>query len=549
MARELNLKLSLTPKAAPHFNWAVQRHNEALDSGELEGGTVLPFADDSATEKQDYAPNYEVLSTDLGSLVHFLDTVLKEESKQSGQKYPPAAAPLVRELKKLKPAKPKFRRPKAAPVEQQEQKAPETEEAPVVDLSALDDVEVESEGKADEVEPVSEEKTESTSAPVEEEPTIEPDTKEEAKDWAEFMSLLDGVDDDSSLPEFMRNPDKYKPLPEEEKKEEPEVVETQSEPEPEPEGMNPIAKYPTGVMDLTQVENAWDMAIDCVDYPFDVVPLYFQENDDYQEAKGITTSGRDTQFFGVVTDRDRIGEKQVISTVTGLYGVLPPKAAYESLRHELEAMEIPHKPQRVYVSQEGGRQSLTIDIEDRLASNCRDNIKMTVQLITSIDGTKKHHLRLLAHNVDTGTELMGLTSQNFNLTARHTRGVVESHIAFETTITNLIKEWNESIQPMIALMLDSKFDRQFALNMLESVLEEANVPEQHRKNAAAYYDSSVKSKETDHSMYRVVEGMSEYFASSLKDKPERLNEFHDMIAKRSWKMIKTTMAKLAKSKM
>lgn len=289
----------------------------------------------------------------------------------------------------------------------------------------------------------------------------------------------------------------------------------------------------------------WDTALDAVDYPIYIKPLFFEH--DYQdgegvekvEASGITNTKRDSQFFGIVVDRDRTGQLSTIATVTDTYSTIPPAETYDSLRSELDEMGISASPSYLYVSGNGGRQVLTVDIEGQLAPNCRDEIGMAVQLITSLDGTKKHSIRLVAYDKTNNAELVGIASESFNIAARHTRTIKERHIAFQATITKMAGDWNEYIAPTLALMEDAKFNRQSALSLLEALMEDANIPERHVKKAGESYQT--KMAEDEHSIYTVVSGLSSYLSEELSDKPERLDKFRTDINKKAQKHIKKAL--------
>lgn len=291
------------------------------------------------------------------------------------------------------------------------------------------------------------------------------------------------------------------------------------------------------VMEFLNKDTAWDTAIDCVDYPIYVKSLHFHHNGDELPAAGKTNTNRDSQFFGVVVDRNRTDELSTIATVTNTYGAIPPAEVYDSLRSELDSLGIDCTPKHLYVSGDGGRQILSIKIEGQKAPNCRDNIGMMVQLITSIDGTKKHTMRLVAFDYTNNVELVGLTNEQFNVSTRHTQAIKDRHIIFEGILTRLISEWNDTIMPMMAIMMDAKFSRTTALGLLQKLLKDADIPKRHQEKAESAFQGKYADSTHEHSVYSVMSNVSEYLSTSLADKPERAEDFREKLNKRAHKTI------------
>jgi hypothetical protein len=289
------------------------------------------------------------------------------------------------------------------------------------------------------------------------------------------------------------------------------------------------------------LDGDWDVAMEAVDYPVMIKPLFYDYDAGQMEATGTTNTGRDSQFFGVVVDRNKNGELSTIACVTDTYSTIPPAETYHSLMKEMEEMGIDGTPSYLYVSGSGGRQVLTVDIEGQMAPNCQDEIGMAVQLLTSLDGTKKHSIRLVAYNKTTDAELVGITTEEFNINARHTKTIRERHIAFQSTIMSMVGQWNDVIAPALAMMFDAKFDRQAALTLLENIMEDANIPERHRKNATTHYTSSVVDGD-EHSIYQVMSGLSTYLSTELGEKPERAEKLRGDINKRARKHINKALA-------
>ncbi len=281
----------------------------------------------------------------------------------------------------------------------------------------------------------------------------------------------------------------------------------------------------------------WDFAVDCVDYPIYVKPLHFHHENEELPAAGKTNTNRDSQFFGIVVDRNRTGELSTISTVTNTYGAIPPAEVYDSLRRELDDLGIANSPKALYVSGDGGRQILSIEIEGQKSPNCRDDIGMMIQLVTSVDGTKKHTMRLVAFDYTNNVELVGFTNEQFNVSTRHTQAIKDRHIVFENILTRLIKEWNDTIMPMMAIMMDAKFDRNTALGLLQNLMNEANIPERHQKKAEEAFHSKSADADHEHSIYTVMSNVSEYLSTELDDKPERAEVFRATLNKHAHKTI------------
>lgn len=314
---------------------------------------------------------------------------------------------------------------------------------------------------------------------------------------------------------------------------------------------NPIASYKNGVMVLDDDKSTgWDRAIDVVSYPVSIRPLFFKPSEEcsvyvpnengFAEARGDTKTGRDSQFFGVVVDRDRTCDEHVIAVVTGTYGTLDTASVYADLKKDLEENNIASSPRSVYVSGNGGRAILSVSIDEAETSVSNSKVKMNINLDTSVDGTRKHVIRLSVVDAG-GVELVGLGEQTFTVGSKHTKTIGERHVAFQTVLVSLIKEWDETIEPMIALMNDCVFDRSFAIDIFSEVMQNADIPERHVKNALSTYRPSEKE-----SLFGVLHGVSAYLSTALESKPERLEEFREKINKKSKKIITQTIERFKK---
>lgn len=315
---------------------------------------------------------------------------------------------------------------------------------------------------------------------------------------------------------------------------------------------NPIAECANGVLVLDghAHDAAWEAAIDVVNYPVSIRPLFFKPSEEclidvpneggFAEARGDTKTGRDSQFFGVVVDRNRVCDEQVVAVVTGTYGTLATAAVYADLKRDLEENSIKSSPRAVYVSGNGGRAILSVAIDSAEKTLNASNVKMNINLDTSVDGTRKHTIRLSVVDKD-GVEMVGLGEQTFTIGAKHTKTIGERHVAFQTVLVNLVKEWDETIEPMLALMNDCVFDRTMAIDIFNEVMQNAEIPERHIKNALSGY----RPAETE-SLFGVLYGVSSYLSEALSDKPERLEEFREKINKKSKKTIQNTIERFKK---
>lgn len=313
--------------------------------------------------------------------------------------------------------------------------------------------------------------------------------------------------------------------------------------------INPITACSNGILKLTK-DTAWETAIDVVDYPVTIRPLWFKPSDEcalsmktvdgFSEATGDTNTGRDTQFFGVVVDRNRICAEQVIAVVTGTYGTLSASEVYKDLRRDLVDNEISATPVSVYVSGNGGRAILSVSVDGMEGKLTDTVVGMNINLDTSVDGSKKHTIRLSVVDGD-GIEIVGLGEQSFTLGAKHTKTIGERHVAFQTVLVKLAREWHDNIIPMLMLMNDCVFDRNMAIDFFEEIMQNAEIPERHVKNALASYSPA-----TSESLFGVLRGISVYLNGALADKPERLEDFREKINKKAKKQIDTIINQFRK---
>lgn len=299
--------------------------------------------------------------------------------------------------------------------------------------------------------------------------------------------------------------------------------------------MNPITNK------LTVATPDWDFAIDCVTYPVYLKPLHYHHEDEEQAAEGVTNTGRDSKFYGVVVDRNRTEDLSTIAVVTGLYDTISATEVYQALRDDLERDKVDNQPVSVYVSGNGGKQELLVKLDGLTWCNNDHDVQMHLKLTTSVDGTTKHTVRVAAIDMKTNAEIVGIEGMALNLSTRHTKSIRERHAAFGVIIQTLIDQWDDMIIPSMQLMNDCKFDKNLAITIIESMMEEANIPEAHCKQATQYYESLMHK---EHNMLGVCSSIGSYFSEELANKPERLAQFQEKLAKKSQKIIKKYLDKV-----
>lgn len=287
--------------------------------------------------------------------------------------------------------------------------------------------------------------------------------------------------------------------------------------------LNPIANHPAGVT-IDHKDDAWGYALDCVSYPVILKELFWKneldDDSDYDEeyAKGVTNTGRDVQFYGVIVDKNRTESFQTIAVVTGLYDTIAASEVYATLKNDFDKLHIESQPYRIYVAGNGGAHELSIKIPGMEWVNSSNTVNMHMVVNTSVDGSKRHSVRIAAVD-EQGVELMGLSKATFNLSARHT-----------------------SIIPFMELMNECEFNKATAIELLSEIMEKADIPEKHQDNALRHYESLNRQNDT---LYGAIHGVSSYFSRELAEKPERLNKFREDMTKKSQKTIQKVIDKLA----
>lgn len=364
-----------------------------------------------------------------------------------------------------------------------------------------------------------------------------------------FRELIGPLDEEIEAQEAKTNPKATAEVEVVEDQDEGETVEEEAEEHTEEEqedidlGLNPIAASLSGVLHIEHHDDPWVTAIDVVNYPVMLKPLYYHHDDEYRRAEGRTNTGRDSEFLGVVVDRLRNGDLSAISVVTGLYETVPAANVYLQLKEDLEQEGIDAVPYKVYVSGDGGKHELWVRVMGLDWVSGDHEVAMHMIVNTSVDGKKRHSIRMAAVDSESGVELVGIGSSTFNLGVKHTKAIHEHQAAFSAVIENLVAEWNDMIIPSMELLNDAKFDKGFAVDILKQLLIDADIPERHQDRALHWYEATAGKT---HTMYGVLYGISSYLDDSLEKKPERLNLMKEKLAKKSAKIINKTLEKLSR---
>jgi len=297
--------------------------------------------------------------------------------------------------------------------------------------------------------------------------------------------------------------------------------------------VNPMQNITRQILDGMEAVDAWKYAQDCVNYPVEFKDLFWEEPDEvFNVARGVTNTGRDVIYRGVLVDRDRIDKKHVIATVTGLYDTLSVPMVYSSFERELASLNLTNAPCNIYVSGNGGTQELKVRLTDMESPHPDHPIVMILTLQTSLDGTKQHSLNVSAWNEESGFEIVGLSAANYGITAKHTTSIHDRHISMAVVITKLMAEWNETVIPMMRMMLDCEYDAKVASDILETILSDAEFPQMHIKRLVQDAPSDMKN------MLDVVTTVSGYMHTEMGDMHDRTLTFKKNLHKSIAKMLK-----------
>lgn len=243
------------------------------------------------------------------------------------------------------------------------------------------------------------------------------------------------------------------------------------------------------VLRFTIIDNneSWKMVMDAVDYPVEIVNAYYKKDGEFHNANGATKAGRDKHYNLVLVDKMRTGNFRCIASVTGMYGTMPTRDVFAALQNQLEVSGEKHQVDALYVSGNGGVQQLDIKIPNKQGAVAGENLTFLMRLTTSVDGTKNHTLSAIAVT-DYGVHLP-LYGGEWNVAVRHTTTIEERSIDFIPTFGLMMQYWDTQIIPMMMLLSDKSFDRNFAVDLLESICEKASIGERHRIRIRQLYES------------------------------------------------------------
>lgn len=282
-----------------------------------------------------------------------------------------------------------------------------------------------------------------------------------------------------------------------------------------------------------------EKAQDVVNYPVEIVEAFYQQDDEFVSAAGTTNTGRDTSFYLVVVDKLRNGQFNPIAAVTGQYGTIKTVDVYEDLKQQLESLDDEYGLRHLYVSGDGGSQALTVSMKNMMSlAGIPDDVEMNIRLNTSVDGTKSHSISMMAHN-KTGDMSSAVYGGEHRLAARHTNTLNARTVDFIPAIKDMIANWNDVVIPSMMLMFDSKYDREFAEELVEQLAEEAGIGKRHRAKIRDLYKSDqVRTNDKSDSLYRVNASITQYIEDELEEKQELQERFRNGLSKAINKRIK-----------
>jgi hypothetical protein len=273
-------------------------------------------------------------------------------------------------------------------------------------------------------------------------------------------------------------------------------------------------------------EDNWNIVKDAVDYPVEIRPAYWIEDDGLaHRADGYSETGRENEYNLVVVDRDKTGDKKVIACVNGVYGTLNTVSVYNDLQQQLAEMGIEYDLQSHYVSGNGGSHQLKLIIGGlQSIDGLPDAAQMEVTLETSVDSSKSHGLVARAWDAKNGysVEVYG---GHYKLKARHTKTIADRTVDFIPFLRNMITNWNEVIIPTMILMYDHKFDRTMAVQLIEDIAKEAGLAEKHTQNIKSLYQADmIKTEAVGDSMYKVNAAFGQYISQELEENSRALSD-------------------------
>lgn len=291
-------------------------------------------------------------------------------------------------------------------------------------------------------------------------------------------------------------------------------------------------------------KDAWDYVIDRVDYSVQIVAgFWYNQRGNPVRAKGLTNTERPTAFNYVIVDRNKDGNYQTISAPTDVYGTMPIKDVYQSLRETIEYTGKSHTLSKMYISGNGGVQQLIIEIDELLDIKMMPNkLKMQIVLDTSVDSKKGHSIRTRVIDVATGVPLE-LYGGTYTLSARHTRTIDDRTVDFHPYIQHMLENWDELLMPTMLGMNDCKFDRDLAITMLENIAEEAGLANKHVETIAVNSRLELQKEEETYqmSLFEMNLYLQGYVEETMKEK-------HDLSEKARKNIAAKVYAKLKESK-
>lgn len=285
--------------------------------------------------------------------------------------------------------------------------------------------------------------------------------------------------------------------------------------------------------------NPWEVARNVVDYPVEQMLGYFVSGDTLYPAYGETTSGRNKEFFFIVVDKYKNGDRQVIAAVTDVYGTIPPASVYEELQKQLAETGQEIELLELYVTGNGGAQSLTFKIKGLTGlQGLPDEVEMLSRLDTSVDGTKSHQLTTLIHNVqgDISTSVFG---GSYEIAYRHTKKINIRVVDFADRLVDMAANWNDLIMPTMNLIYDQKYNREAAMALLDEVSKDAGIGQRHRETIRKIYKSGeLRTNDDTDSLYRINLAIGQFIEDELEGKKELQERFRYGLANSIEKRIK-----------
>ena len=276
-----------------------------------------------------------------------------------------------------------------------------------------------------------------------------------------------------------------------------------------------VMDYP--LVDLKGMEpvDGWNTAKDVVDYPVYVYPAYgWSETDGaYYKGEGVTNTGRDTEFFLVYTDKNRLGERNAVAAMTGRFCPVATKSVYTDLQESLSAMGENARPQFVYVSGDGGHQRLMVDVENRQGMDGKITLRLVAD--TSVDGTKAHTLSMFAVDNATNTPIAAYGGVH-KLANRHTINAIQESAYFGDAIGGIIEAWDDEIIPMLTFLNDKEFSINMAVEVAKEFAKDSGLGQRHLKRL----EEETRLGNAAMSGYDIIREVSAYVENSEGNSPE-----------------------------